>query len=111
MAIHFVGKRKIKNLHHQFFSDPTCTDCITFPYGEDPLSGEVFICPEVGAEYIQKHGGTLEDEITLYVIHGYLHLLGYDDQTPSQKKEMRLQEKKWMDFLAKNGSRVKIKRK
>lgn len=108
MQVHFVGKRKIAQLHKEFFSDPSPTDCITFPY-EDPLFlGEVFICPQVALEYVEKNGGSLEEEITLYLIHGFLHLLGLDDQTTLQRKEMRAAEKKWSQKLAKNQLGVKI---
>lgn len=111
MAVHFVGKKKIIELHKTFFDDPTPTDCITFPHEETPFLGEVFVCPEAAEEYIAEHGGSLEEEITLYVVHGYLHLLGYNDQTPEEQKEMRMQEKKWMNNLVKNRLSIKINRK
>lgn len=110
MAIHFVGKQKIASLHKKYFADPSPTDCITFPYNEHSFLGEVFVCPDIGEEYVRANGGSLQSEITLYVIHGYLHLLGYDDQTPAERKEMRKEEKKWMSHLVKNGLGVKIKR-
>jgi len=107
MAVHFVGKKRISSLHNQFFDDPTTTDCITFPVdpllnGKCSFLGEVFICPQTAKEYVLKHGGDLYEEITLYVVHGFLHLLGYDDQTEKQRKQMRSLEKKWLLALAKN---------
>lgn len=107
MDLHFVGKKKISSLHAAFFDDPSPTDCITFPYSspESPdytFLGEVFVCPMVAKEYVSQHGGDLYEEITLYIIHGFLHLLGYNDQTENEKLEMRRLEKKWLSALAKN---------
>ncbi len=102
MAVHFVGKKQISSLHARFFDDPSPTDCITFPYDDPHFLGEVFVCPLVAKEYVEKEEGDLYDEITLYVVHGFCHLLGFDDQTDDQRKKMRLEEKKWLDLLAKN---------
>lgn len=108
MIVHFVGKRKIAALHAEFFDDPTPTDCITFPIDspEDPsckVLGELFICPQVAKEFAEEHGIPVYEELTLYLVHGFLHLLGYDDLTPDERKKMRAQEKRWMGALAKNG--------
>lgn len=102
MALSFVGKAKISSLHATFFNDPTPTDCITFPINEPEFLGEVFVCPQVASEYVKAHGGDVYKEITLYVVHGFLHLLGYDDLTPEERKKMRAQEKKWLSALEKN---------
>lgn len=104
VTIYFVNKKKICSLHKRFFEDPTPTDCITLPYEnqENSLVGEIFICPEVAKEYTSKKGGDLYKEIALYVIHGFLHLLGLTDTLPKERKKMRQQEKKMLDLLKKN---------
>ena len=56
-------------------------------------------------------GAIFEDELTLYVVHGFLHLLGLDDQTDQDRKKMRAEEKKWMRTLAKNKLRITLHRK
>ena len=68
MQVHFVGKKKIASLHVEFFNDPSPTDCITFPYDEGDFLGEVFVCPQVAEEYTQRFGGSLQEEITLYIL-------------------------------------------
>jgi len=90
LAIHFVTKRKISTLHDQFFQDPTPTDCITFPYDEHFL-GEIFVCPKVAKEYDPKHP---HRETALYIIHGILHLLGYDDLEPKARARMHKKQMK-----------------
>ena len=108
MALHFIGKKRISELHRDFFDDPTPTDCITFPYHDPYFLGEVFVCPEVAFDYASSEGGDLEEEITLYVVHGFLHLLGYDDIDPKKREQMRKEETKWMAKLAKNHLGVRI---
>jgi probable rRNA maturation factor len=105
VAIHFVKTKEICRLHDEFFNDPTTTDCITFPM-DDPSSegycylGEVFVCPETAVNYCQKHGGDASIEMILYVVHGLLHLMGYRDHTPAEKRKMRRAEKRHMEHLA-----------
>jgi len=102
IGLYFVGKKKITALHSEFFDDPTPTDCITFPYHDPKFLGEIFVCPQVASEYVDKQGGKLYEEITLYVVHGFCHLLGYDDFAIEDRKKMRRAEKKKMGELAKN---------
>lgn len=104
IIIHFVGKRRIAHLHGQFFQDPTVTDCISFPIDRERtdsyfLLGEIFVCPEVALAYAQKHQIDAYEELSLYVVHGILHLLGYNDLHPSERSAMKKKEKKCMEFL------------
>lgn len=105
ISIHFVGKKEISALHSLYFEDPTPTDTISFPI--DPHTstagyrylGEVFVCPAVAVEYAEKHGLDPYLETTLYLVHGILHLAGYDDLNPKDKKRMRAQEKRCIKAL------------
>jgi probable rRNA maturation factor len=99
VVVHFVGKKRISDLHQQFFNDPSPTDCITFPIRNTECLGEVFVCPEVALEYAKASQGNPLHETALYVVHGLLHLLGYDDLTPSQIRKMRQLEKQAMQKL------------
>lgn len=102
VAIYFVSKKAISDLHKEFMDDPTPTDCITFPYETNPLEGEGFACPEVALEYAHEHGKDLYEELSLYVVHCLLHMLGYDDIDPQKRKQMRQKERTCMTFLKKN---------
>jgi probable rRNA maturation factor len=104
VAIHFVCSQRISWLHAKYFGDPAVTDCISFPIdgteaGPYSVLGEVFVCPETASHYIAEHGGDLYEEIALYVVHGLLHLLGYDDIEESDQAAMRLQEQFHMKNL------------
>lgn len=89
ISIYFVTEAKISQLHKEFFGDPTPTDCISFPLDQDHL-GEVFISPKAALQYNPKNP---YQELTLYLVHGVLHLIGYDDLDPVKRKEMRKKEK------------------
>lgn len=99
IAIHFVSTSAICKLHDEFFEDPSPTDCITFPYDEDSFLGEVFVCPKVAMDYVAKKGTSAYEETILYVVHGILHLLGYDDIEETDRKKMKEEEKRAMAHL------------
>lgn len=109
VSIFFVTKEVIAELHEEFFDDPTPTDCISFPIDTEEtagfrLLGEIFVCPEVAIEYSKTHGLKSEREETLlYVVHGLLHLMGYDDIEDDAIVEMRKAEKRHLDHLKKQG--------
>lgn len=115
VAIYFVSQKKISHLHLEYFDDPSPTDCITFPLDSQEdlvyhILGEIFICPKTAIEYTLKSGKVLleeqHQEVTLYLVHGLLHLLGYDDIKKNDQKKMRAAEARLMDYLIQNQLRV-----
>lgn len=99
ISIHFVTSNEIGKLHEKYFNDLSPTDCISLSYDETFLSGEIFVCPSTAKEYVAKKNLEVYEEVTLYLIHGFLHLIGYDDVNPLDRKKMRNQEKKLMKYL------------
>jgi probable rRNA maturation factor len=100
LFIHFITSKKISSLHKKFFDDPSPTDCISFPIDECVL-GEVFVSPKAAKLYVKEHGGDVFEETTLYIVHGVLHLLGYDDLSVKDAKLMREAERRHMEVLMK----------
>ncbi len=103
---HFVDKSSICSLHDQYFDDPTLTDCMSFPIDAFDTSsdiwhilGEIFICPQVAMEYATSNKKKPHEELSLYMVHSLLHLIGFDDLTFQEKKKMRLEEKKCIHYL------------
>lgn len=93
LSIALVTKDEIARIHVDFMDDPTPTDVITFPGDPDiNQAGEICICPQVAQEYAQKTNLPFSPELALYVIHGYLHLCGYDDIAETDRAQMRLAE-------------------
>lgn len=106
IALHFVNTDRICELHEKYFNDPTPTDCITFPLDEEEefyrVLGEVFICADTAKEYAHAHEICPFEELSLYIIHGILHLIGYDDIEKSKRAVMRKKEKECIQFLKDN---------
>lgn len=109
VSIYFVTRKEICRLHALYFNDPSPTDCITFPLDEDEtlesyhVLGEIFICPKTAISYCTEKGNLSEKdiyrELTLYLVHGLLHLLGYDDIDTKMRQKMRRAESKHMKNL------------
>lgn len=71
----------------------SCADDKKKPLPEETITGEIVISAEMAARTAQEHGHPVEGEVVLYVIHGLLHLLGYDDKKKRDAKKMHLKEK------------------
>jgi probable rRNA maturation factor len=85
VAIVLIDDDEIARVHREFMGDPTPTDVITFPYGSH---GEILISPETAARQAVEHGSSYERELALYVVHGMLHLCGYEDASDAGQEEM-----------------------
>ncbi len=78
----------LRYLHHDYF-----TDVITFDYCEgDKLSGDLFISIDSVRENAIEFGTEFDEELHRVIVHGVLHLIGYDDHTPEDQKVMRAKE-------------------
>lgn len=101
VSLYFVTTEEICSLHKQYFNDPSPTDCISFPIDEDStvpyrVLGDVFVCPETAINYAALNNKDPYEETTLYIIHGLLHLIGYDDMTDEDAAKMRQAESRHM---------------
>ncbi|MBT5953114.1 rRNA maturation RNase YbeY [bacterium] len=84
-----VGKELIKEINQTHLERDEFTDVITFNLGtSEYIEGDVYICGEVAEEQSIKFNQSISDEMALLLIHGVLHLMGYEDETPEKKKEM-----------------------
>jgi len=106
IAIKIVSNEQIQELNKKYMGMNRETDVLSFNLnfqnpetGRDYL-GDVVISGEKAEEQAREFGHSLEKEIATLIIHGILHLLGYDDQTLIDKKEMfTLQEKITQEFF------------
>ncbi len=125
VSIHFLGDRAMRLYHKKFFHDASSTDCMSFPLDEQAKEGEtrhlgdIFVCPLTALRYAlaavakEDMKATLStkaaiealfwSEVTLYIVHGMLHLLGYDDIDPASRSLMRRRERSAMARLQKRG--------
>lgn len=84
----------MKYLQHDYF-----TDIITFDYCEgDKLNGDLIISIDTVRENAVTYGVSFDEELHRVIVHGLLHLIGYDDSTEEQRKEMRLKENYYLSL-------------
>jgi probable rRNA maturation factor len=92
LSVLFVTSEHIRRLNVRFAGDDHATDVLAFPMMEDDenttLLGDVVICPRVAESNAQKLGHPLERELETLVVHGTLHLLGYDHQSKQEGEQM-----------------------
>jgi probable rRNA maturation factor len=105
LSIVFLTDRALARLHGDFLDDPTPTDVITFE-GSPVLgtAGEVCVSADRAATYARAHRRDFSSELTLYLVHGWLHLNGYDDLEPKKKRAMRRAESRAMRLLQTAGA-------
>lgn len=87
----FVGADEIRSLNRDFLGRDRPTDVIAFQLGDGrELMGDVYICPEVAAEHVADSGQDLEGELLRLVVHGSLHLIGYDHPDGADRSDSRM---------------------
>ena len=124
LAVHAVNRKEITRLNETFLQHSGATDVIAFDHkttdsfavlenmnaGEkaeivptnslpDTLYGELFICVEVASEQARQYRTTWSGEFVRYIIHGLLHLEGYDDHSPGHRREMKKEEDRRLNQL------------
>ena len=98
LCVLLVDDRRIARLHHQWLDIAGPTDVITFgPAAAGPpdgvLRGDIVASAETARRMAREVGWQPRHEIAYYVIHGILHLVGYDDRTPADRRAMRARER------------------
>lgn len=105
LSIAFMDDPAIAKLHDDFMNDPTPTDVITFPADPDlDFAGEICISVDHALSSSTKLSIPFNKELTLYLVHGWLHLNGLDDLTDSDRTKMREAEKEVIEILEKAGA-------
>ncbi len=99
----FVDDKKMRFLNKKYLGHDYATDVLTFDLKEfaapEVIDGEIIVSLQTAKRNAAEYGTSFQDEALLYMIHGVLHLLGYEDHSPSEIKKMRAQEKKLMHLI------------
>lgn len=77
-----ISDRRIAELHRRFMNLSGPTDVITFEHGE------IFVSAEAAKRQAKQFGTSITRELQLYILHGLLHLHGFDDDTPAAARRM-----------------------
>ena len=99
LSIIFVDEDSIAELNKRWMDETGPTDVLSFPMDElrpgddsevsaDSLLGDIVICPQVAATQAVSAGKPVTEEIQLLLVHGFLHLLGFDHAEPSEHQRM-----------------------
>jgi probable rRNA maturation factor len=100
LSLVFLTDRALAKLHADFLDDPSTTDVITFEGDpEHGQAGEICVSADTAAAYAKARRRRLSEELSLYVVHGWLHLAGYDDLRPALKRTLRRAETRAMTLL------------
>jgi probable rRNA maturation factor len=108
LVIVFLGKAAARKLNHKFRQKDYATDVLSFAANDTSEFGELVLCPEVLQRQAKENGHSFRKETAYMLIHGILHLLGYEHEgsTAKQKRaaaEMfKIQEKMFDSLLKKN---------
>ena len=94
LAVLLVSDRRISSLHRQFMNVSGPTDVITFQHGE------IFISVPTARRHARHFGNPLIRELQLYVVHGLLHLRGFQDEKPADARRMQALQEKVLRRLA-----------
>jgi probable rRNA maturation factor len=96
LSLAIVGDREMRRLNREYHGVDEPTDVLAFPLagpGGAPLLGEVIVSAETAAREAARRGLPFAREVALYAVHGTLHLLGYDDHAPRDRRRMRRRER------------------
>lgn len=120
VGLHLVAAPEMTNLNERFLRHAGSTDVITFDYAETSASaadsaapsrtakpaivrrlhGDIFVCLEDAVKQARQYRTSWQSELTRYVVHGALHLQGYDDLSPAARRVMKRKENRLLRALA-----------
>ena len=104
LSLAFLTDTELASIHAEFLADPNPTDVITFPgEGTDGLAGEICVSVERAEIEAVVRGESFARELTLYLVHGWLHLVGFDDMEDADRVLMREAERESMGTIEKAG--------
>jgi probable rRNA maturation factor len=96
-TIAFVSDKSIRQLNRQFRGIDRSTDVLSFPAGDaDPNLGDIAISVETATAQAKENGLALDEEVAQLILHGLLHLCGYDHETDNgemNQLELRMRKK------------------
>lgn len=106
LGIYLVSASEITGLNEAFLRHRGATDVIAFDYGssgisaEPGLHGEIFVCLEEAVVQARRFRTTWPSELIRYIVHGLLHLQGYDDRRAADRRRMKQKENRLLRGLA-----------
>ena len=101
ISLAVVDDPSIRQINRQYLNHDFETDVISFllDYDEETVAliGQLVVSTDTARTMAETYGGSMQEELLLYFIHGALHLVCYDDKHPSDSSDMRDAEKKYLE--------------
>lgn len=116
LGITLIDPERMTELHEDWMNEPGPTDVLSFPIdelrsapvgeiGEVGVLGDVLLCPAFLGPQRERSGRSLDEELAFLVVHGTLHLVGFDHMEPEEEKAMfALQDELLARWLRERGS-------
>lgn len=100
LGFHFVGPKEMAQVNWDYLRHEGSTDIITFDHGSRPghVHGECFVCVADAVAQAAEFGRPWTEELARYVIHGVLHLQGFDDLEPAKRRVMKAHENRLVSW-------------
>jgi len=110
-SVVFVDDEQMKDINLRYLGSNDTTDVIAFPFEDAPLTrddcaGEIIVSAQRAASEASKRKLDVQDELALYIVHGALHLAGFDDAAPAQAAEMHDREKAILSELGRDAEQL-----
>jgi probable rRNA maturation factor len=107
LSVLFVTSEHIRQLNARFAGNDYATDVLAFPLTEEDATttvlGDVVICPQVAEQNARRLGHELAHELDTLLVHGTLHLLGYDHENEADRSKMEDRQKNVLDSFQSGG--------
>jgi probable rRNA maturation factor len=112
LGIYLVAAREMTRLNETFLRHKGSTDVLAFDYSEPSqshaLQGEIFVCVDEARIQATRFRASWQNEVVRYLVHGTLHLLGYDDHLRASRSKMKREENRLLKKLAKDWQLSKL---
>ena len=107
LVIHFISQNQMAELNERFLQHRGSTDVISFDFRDgydgkfasEELAGEIYVSIEDAVGQAQEFATTWQEELARYIVHGVLHLRGYDDINPVKRRAMKTAENRLVKTL------------
>ena len=99
VVINLVDDNDLHTLNGKYLQHDTLTDILTFPYSYHPVNTELIISIDRTRDNARALGVTPAEELSRVIIHGILHMCGWDDTTEELREKMRRKEEECLQLL------------
>ncbi len=97
--------KRLRGLNRKWRGADYDTDVLSFPLGDGSrMEGEIYVSLDFAREHCRIYGASFIQESCRYIVHGLLHLMGYEDHTPEARRIMRAKEDVYLRRTGVNGT-------